>query len=336
MKRLIFLIITVFMVSGCSSLEKTESEVSQNTFMLNTICQITVYDMEKSEADEIIADVFSLCSEYEKKLSRTIKSSEISAINSSNGQWVEVSEETIDLIKLAEEYSKASEGKFDITIAPATELWTFTSENPTLPNKEAMDEAISHVGYDNIEIDGNKIRLKDGKAAIDLGGIAKGFIADRARNSLLEKGVEKAIIVLGGNVLTIGPSENQAPFKIGIQVPFAPQGTLFGRLSVRNMSVVTSGTYERFFEHNGVIYHHILDTSTGYPVNNGVFSVTVISSSSAKADALTTTCFVLGVEKGMELIESTEDAEAIFITDDFKPHYSTGINKTNFELLISE
>ncbi|MDD3571172.1 MAG: FAD:protein FMN transferase, partial [Lachnospiraceae bacterium] len=159
-----------------------------------------------------------------------------------------------------------------------------------------------------------------------LGGIAKGYIGDKAKEYLLNNGVEKAIINLGGNILTIS-HDDDAPFTIGVQRPFDEQGTSYGILDIQNMSVVTSGTYERSFEKEGILYHHILDTKTGMPINNGLYSVTIIAKDSAVADALSTTCFVLGVEEGLKLIEETPDTEGIFITNDYEAHCSSGINK---------
>ena len=335
MKRVIALILMLTCLTGCNSqsiFSTKEKETKQTEFFLNTVSYITVYNMEEKSATEIINNCFTYCRKYEQMLSKTIKSSEISAINNSKGNWVTVSNDTINLISLANKYSGLSGGKFDCTIEPVTALWDFNSQEHVVPNPSAIAEAVTHVDYKGIEIDGNKIRLTDENAAIDLGGIAKGHIGDKAKEFLLENGVEKAIISLGGNILTISP-DNGVPFKIGVQRPFDSQGTSYGILEIQNMSVVTSGTYERSFEKDGTLYHHILDTKTGMPVDNGLYSVTIITKESAVADALSTACFVLGVNEGMKLIEETPDAEAIFITTDYQAHCSSGINKTiSFEI----
>ena len=326
MRKLMILLISVLMFSGCTP--KQAEPVSQTSFLLNTISTISVYNMPEEKANKIIEDTFALCSEYENKLSKTISSSEISKINSSNGEWVEVSDETAELINLSLKYSEISNGKFDITISPVTDLWDFNGNGSKKPAEHEIAEALKHVGYENIEISGNKIRLSDPKASIDLGGIAKGFIGDKAKEFMLENGVSKAIISLGGNILLIGPEDEDHLFSVGIQEPFSQTGVLFGKLYLKDTSVVTSGVYERFLYDNNTLYHHILDTNTGYSANTGLNSVTIISSSSADADALSTTCFLLGAEKGMELIENTDDTEAVFITDKNEPIYSSGINKT--------
>ncbi|MGE4214671.1 MAG: FAD:protein FMN transferase [Anaerotignaceae bacterium] len=335
MKRIIVLILIFTCLTGCNSqsISSTKAkETKQAEFFLNTVSYITIYNMEEKSATEIINNCFTYCRKYEQMLSKTIGSSEISAINNAKGNWVTVSQDTINLVSLANKYSTLSDGKFDCTVAPVTALWDFNSEEHVVPNPIDIAEAITHVDYNEIEIDGNKIRLTDENAAIDLGGIAKGYIGDKAKEYLLKNGVEKAIVNLGGNILTISPDED-TPFKIGVQRPFDEQGTSYGILEVQNMSVVTSGTYERSFEKDGILYHHILDTKTGMPVDNELYSVTIITQESAVADALSTTCFVLGIDDGMKLIEATPDAEAIFITNDYKAHYSSGINKTiSFEI----
>lgn len=335
MKRIITLILILTCLTGCNSqsiFSNKANETKQTEFFLNTVSYITIYNMKEKSATEIINNCFAYCRKYEQMLSKTIESSEISAINSAKGNWVTVSQDTINLISLANKYSELSGGKFDCTVAPVTALWDFNSEEHVVPNPSELAEAITHVDYNAIEIDGNKIRLTDENAAIDLGGIAKGYIGDKAKEFLLDNGVEKAIINLGGNILTISPTDD-TPFKIGVQRPFDDQGNSYGILEIQNMSIVTSGNYERSFEKDGILYHHILDTKTGMPVNNGLYSVTIISKESAVADALSTTCFVLGVDEGIKLIDQTPDTEAIFITADYEAHCSSGINKNiSFEI----
>ncbi|MGL4790136.1 MAG: FAD:protein FMN transferase [Anaerotignaceae bacterium] len=323
-KIILFLIVSIFLV-GCKN-SKAET-VTLSSFFLNTVSSITIYDKTKTEAENIISEAFVVCREYENILSRTIATSDISKINSGNGDWVTVSQETIEVIEQGIKMGEISHGEFDITLAHVSELWDFANENPTIPSENVLLEAISHVGFENIEIDGNNVRLLDKGAAIDLGGIAKGYIGDRAREFLIEKGVTRAIVNLGGNILTINPETEDDTFSIGIQRPFDLQNALFGVLAIKNKSVVTSGVYERGFEKGGVLYHHILDTKTGMPINNGIYSVTIIAESATIADGLSTACFALGLEEGMKLIEDLEGVECIYITDGFEPKMSSGINK---------
>ena len=157
---------------------------------------------------------------------------------------------------------------------------------------------------------------------INLGAIAKGYIADKMKDYLLEEGVESAIIDLGGNVLCVGQRPDGSPFRIGVQMPFADRSETAAVMEISDKSVVSSGIYERYFEQDGVLYHHILNPSTGYPYENDLVSVTIISDESVDGDGLSTTCFALGLDKGMELINSLPDVQAVFITEDYQLHYS--------------
>ncbi len=195
------------------------------------------------------------------------------------------------------------------------------------PDTDALTSVCTHIDYRSIVIDeqAETVMLTDPDAAIDLGFIAKGYIADRIRDYLVSKNVTSAIINLGGNILCIGSRPDKNPFRVAVQYPFGQTGDMITTLSIRDQSVVTSGVYERFVEADGVRYHHILDPRTGYPAENNLLSVTIITDSSTDADALSTACFLLGLSDGMALIESLSDTEALFITDDYELHYSSGL-----------
>jgi len=229
-----------------------------------------------------------------------------------------VSDTTIELLKKGIKFGELTDGAFDITIAPLSELWDFKNNPGNVPSESDIAEALSHVNYKNIVIEGNTVTLTDPEAAIDLGGIAKGYMADQLKEYLLREGVNSAIINLGGNVLTIGEKPDETAFNIGIQKPFDEQNATITSVQVKDSSVVTSGSYERYFKVNDVIYHHILNTKNGYPCDNGLLSVTILSEASIDGDALSTTCFALGLEKGQELIASLEGIDAIFVTEDFE------------------
>lgn len=337
MKKIIIFILLSILFVGCgntssvtnSKTQKSQLPITETEFILNTIASISVYEANNSkDVVQIINECFSLCSDYEKLFSRTIEGSDVDKINKSNGTAVEVSPETTELINLSLKYSNLSQGAFDITIEPISALWNFQSETPVVPPSELINEVVKHVDYKNIVVEGNTVKLKDPIASIDLGGIAKGYIADRAADFLKENGVTSAIINLGGNILTIGTKTDGDKFSIGIQKPFDEQNSVLGIIYSDDMSIVTSGVYERYFKINNVIYHHILNPKTGYPIENNIFSVTIVSKTSADCDALSTACFVLGLEKGMALIESLDGIEAVFVTNDYKTHSSSGIGNT--------
>ena len=224
------------------------------------------------------------------------------------------------VIKIQILYSELSGGAFDLTIEPVSALWDFKADKPTVPSSDAIAQAVSHVDYTKVDIRDNTVTLEDPEAGIDLGAIAKGYIADQVKTYLKKQGIKHAIINLGGNVDVIGTKPDGSKYNIGIQKPFDESGEAITSVQLKDQTVVTSGIYERYFKKNGKLYHHILDPRTGYPCENNLHSVSIITDSSTKADALSTTCFLLGYEKGMELIQSMDGVEAIFITDDEKVH----------------
>lgn len=315
---------SVDMQAGANQLPELTEPISSSNILLNTLVSIKLYDRG---SQELIQECFDLIRDYEAKLSRTIATSEISQLNAAGGQPVTISPETADLLSLALHYSELSGGAFDLTIAPVSSLWDFTSTEPSRPTEEAILNALPHVDYRGVLIDGSQVTLSDPKAAIDLGAIAKGYIADRVKDYLLSKGVESAIINLGGNVLCVGSKPDGSGFSVGIQKPFEGYSETISILELHDMSVVSSGIYERCFREDDVLYHHILDPSTGYPYDNNLLSVTILSQNSADGDALSTVTFALGLEKGMELIDSLPDTWAVFITDDYQLHYSEGFEE---------
>lgn len=334
-RKILFLLLTVVLIlpvlQGCGT---ANTKVSRSGFYFDTIITITLYGTSN---EKYINDCFSLADDYEHKFSNTIADSEISRINNASGDYVSVSNETIELLTAAMQYGEISEGKFDISIGHLSDLWKFSeiaknsaneeneADASVIPDDSEIQEQISHVDYHCIEMDGNRVRLADPDSKLDVGGIAKGYIADKMRAYLNQKDITSGIISLGGNVLTIGPKTDNNPYTIGIQKPFADTGTPLAELRIKDASVVTSGIYERYYRVNGKLYHHILNTATGYPIENNLYQVTIISSCSMDGDALSTTCFALGLEKGMELIENTDNVEAVFVTDDGEIHCSSGI-----------
>lgn len=328
----IILCTLICLLGGC---QKKEKSVSKSGFYFDTIISITLFGTEDST---LIDNCFTLAAKCEALFSNHIDDSEISQINAQAGKnYVKVSEETLSLINKGIEYSKNSEGVFDITIGPLSDLWNIpeisknlqTDDNQAdsscVPNEDSIKKILPHIDYSSIKIKNDSIMLKDSESKLDVGGIAKGYIADLMKDYLVSQGVTSGIINLGGNVLTIGHKLDGSEFNVGIQKPFEESGVSISVIPVADKSIVTSGVYERYFKYNEKLYHHILDTQTGYPYNNGLLSVTIISDKSIDGDALSTTCFALGKEKGMALIESLENIEAVFIYSDYSIHPSSGI-----------
>ena len=309
---------SILLLSGCSGLPRERSQTYTDT-LFDTVISVQIFD---SVDEDVLKGCEKLCKKYDSMFSNKIEDSEISRINSAGGNPVEVSKETIKLIKKGIYYSEMSDGVFDITIAPVSNLWDFKAETPLVPSPEAIAEAVSHVNYENIIIRDNTVKLTDPHAGIDLGAIAKGYIADRIKDYLEEEGVRHAMINLGGNVLAMGSKLDGSDYNIDIQKPFDETGEPITSVKISDKSVVTSGIYQRYFKADGKIYHHILDPNTGYPCENNLYSVTILTDSSLTADALSTTCFLLGYDRGMKLINQLDNVDAVFITNDNQIHYS--------------
>ncbi len=309
-------------LSGCAAVSKEPMTYTDTVF--DSVIALTIYD---SKDQEILDECKSMCHKYDAMFSATNPDSEISKINQAGGNPVEVSSETATLIKKGLYYGKLSNGAFDITVGKVSGLWDFTAENPTIPDAAAIADALEHVDYRKVLVSGNTVTMQDPEASIDLGGIAKGYIADQLKKYLEKEGVRHANINLGGNVQTIGGKPDGSDFNIGIQEPFSETGIPITSVKINDQSIVTSGTYQRYFEKDGTIYHHILDPKTGYPCQNGLSSITIITDSSLTADALSTTCFVLGPEEGLKLVNQLDNVDAVFIDNENEITYSNNFMK---------
>jgi thiamine biosynthesis lipoprotein len=316
----VILFLTAALFSGCTV--KKSGPISRTGFYFDTVISIAIYD---SENETILDGCMKMASHYDQLLSAQKEGSDIWNVNHAKGKPVTVDSDTADLLQKALYYARLSGGRFDPTLGGVSSLWNFNGQTPgPVPAASDISSALTHVGYQNIELSGNTVTLKDPDTQIDLGAIAKGYIADQIKSYLQKQGVKSAIINLGGNVLLVGSKPDHEEFTIGIQKPFADNSTYITTVSASDLSIVSSGTYERYFEQDGKKYHHILDPSTGYPVENHLLGVTILSKLSVDGDGLSTTSFVLGLDEGMKLIESLPDTEAVFITDDDQLHYSSG------------
>ena len=243
-----------------------------------------------------------------------------------NGSIVfELSEPLAEIVAKGMEYAKVSEGRFDITIEPVTSLWNFSGDDKKIPEKKELQGALQYVDYGKISLAGNRLTFQMPGMGLDLGGIAKGYIADMLKAYLKDGGVTRAVINLGGNILCIGKKSAEENFLIGIQQPFADRHKTVAAVSVDDISVVSSGIYERYVtDETGKQYHHILNPKTGYPYENDLMAVTILSERSVDGDALSTTCFSMGKEQGMAYVDSLDGVYAMFITKDEKIWYSKG------------
>ena len=317
-KRAIFAVVFCLLLTSCA-LQNSQStpKFSETQLMLNTVVSITVYD-EKDK--QLIDECFEICRGYEKIFSRTDAESELHKLNAQGS--LEVSDELLRVLESALYWCEKSGGAFDITLGAVSDLYDFSGENPSVPEQYALKEALSHTGWENIAIRGNLVSLADSEAVIDLGAIAKGYIADKLAQHLRESGCESAIINLGGNILCVGEKTGGAPFNVGIQYPFEDTQKTITNVAVGDMSVVTSGIYERSFTEGGKLYHHILSPETGMPYETQLLAVSIIGPSSEMCDALSTVCFTLGIDEGLAIINSLDGYEAVFVDSGYTLHKS--------------
>ena len=341
------LVCPMLLFTGCQNTTgtstATEKEpISISSIKLNTAIQITIYD---SQDKSLLDDCLALCDRYELIFSRTNENSELYKLNhrisdsAASNQTIEtqttpyqvngttntwhISEYLAALLSQGLSITRESDGAFDIAIAPLTSLWDFTAEDPKAPDDADIQKVLPLCSSDGVTIGGQDITLPSDDIQFDVGAIAKGYIADRLKDFLVKKGVNSAIINLGGNVLCIGSKPDGTPFKVGIQKPFADRNETEAVMDITGKSVVSSGIYERCFKQNGKLYHHILNPKTGYPYDNSLISVTIISDQSVDGDALSTTCFALGLEDGLKFAEK-KGVQAVFITEDYELHYTDG------------
>ncbi|EFF36479.1 thiamine biosynthesis membrane-associated lipoprotein [Enterococcus faecium E980] len=347
-KKLLFSLITLsisFMVlTGCTnSTKNTTTESSASTkilkdpysdeqFLLGTYVRIRVYDEGKESA---LKPAFDRVKELGDKITINQKGSEIDEVNEQAGiKPVKVSDDVYTLVKRAYEYSQDSQGGFDMAIGAITQLWRIGFDDARKPSQEEIDQALKLVDYHKIELNDKEktVYLKEKGMIIDLGAIAKGYITDEVVKVLKKQGVTTAIVDLGGNVYVLGYSprgENQ-DWTVGIQDPNMARGSVLGSIKERNKTLVTSGIYERYLEVDGKKYHHLFDPKTGYPFDNDIASVTIITDKSIDGDGLSTAVFSMGVKKGLEYVESelNNGTEAIFVTKDDKVYVTDPIKDT--------
>lgn len=308
------ILLVLLALCGCNgSMENTDTR-----FLLDTFVTLT-----GDCSPETLAEAFELCSEYEKLLSRTEENSDVSRINGHTGD-ITVSKHTAKIVERALYYGNISGGAFDITLHDVNLLWDFNKS--IVPERKEIAEALQNVDYQSIELDGNRINTNGKK--IDLGGIAKGYIADRLAEFLKEKGAKNGLINSGSTIVIFGKERT-----VKLRKPFS-ENEFSAELVIKNKSVSTSGTYERYIELDSEIYHHILDPKTGYGVKTDLTSATVISDSALDGDALSTVCILLGRQKAVELIEATPDTEAVFIDEDGKLSFTSGIAEKNGSLQL--
>lgn len=321
------MLIPLLIFTSCSKPEKTGNEPY---LFLDSVLSLKILD-DDVDKDKITSDVRKRLETIENEMSTHLASSDISKVNSNAGvKPVPVSEDILDLLSITEKYVSYTKnnpaGRFDIRIYPVVKLWDIGGSGERVPNAQELSDALAKVNSKmTVDRKNKTIYLEQKGMGIDLGGCAKGYADDEIVKILNENGVKSAIIDLGGNIYVHGSKAGKT-FKVAIQDPQKSDGYI-GVLDIKDSSVVTSGIYERFFEKDGVCYHHILSTTDGYPVNNGLVSVSVIGKSSTVCDIMSTSLFLLGQDKGLETANQIPDIEAVFLNDKGEIYLTDGAKK---------
>lgn len=314
MRKLFIAAAVVCMIAGCA---RTVREQSETLFAMDTVMDLKVY----SNSDTALSDAHAEIMRLDALLDRGDSAGDIYRINTE--KTAVVSSETADILRTAIATSEETDGAFDITTAPLSDLWGFYNLDFRIPTDGEILSALDGVGYQKIQLTENTITIPE-NTAIDLGGIAKGYASDRVVDVLRASGVSSAIISLGGNVHALGSRTDGRDWSVGITDP-DDKNRLIGTVNVRDKAVITSGSYQRFFERDGVTYHHIIDPATGKSAASGLKSVTVIADSGIRADSLSTALFVMGLDKSAELWRKNGGFDAVFVTDGGSVYITDGI-----------
>ena len=284
-------------LSGCSG--SREATAEGNGFYFDTEVSIRVTG---ENAEELLEGCFSICRQMETTFSRTREDSELYRVNHRSGSQVALSRDLAAVVETGIEFYQLTGGKLDITVGPLCEIWDFTGERNVPPSDREIQEALEKVDGSSIHLEGQTLHFDREDTVIDLGALAKGYISDKLKEYLRGEGVTSALVNLGGNVMALGAKPDGSPWVVGIQKPFAGRGTYEKTISVEDKTVISSGTYERYFEWEGERYHHILDPDTGYPAKTWTQQVTIVGESGLLGDALSTSCLVLEPEEARALV----------------------------------
>lgn len=316
------IICAIFFTSCADKALKSEPQ-SKSFFAMDTYMTVTVYG---KNAEKVLEQAEERVTELEKMWSVTDENSEIYAVNHSGGKPVEVSKETEELLDFSLDISELTNGALDCTMYPILTEWGFTTSDYKIPTDEKIGELLENTGYEKVRLDGNSVVVPE-DIQIDLGAVGKGYTGDLIVDILQKNGIDSALLDLGGNIQTIGTKPDGTEWKLGLRSPF-DEGS-FATLEVSDCAVITSGGYERYFVgEDGETYWHILDPKNGRPAHSGLVSVTVVGKEGRLCDALSTSLFVMGLDRATELWKQRDDFEMILITDDGKIYLTENLEES--------
>jgi thiamine biosynthesis lipoprotein len=349
---LAWMIAVISLFTGCSQPGPAVHSHSE-LFFGGIPCSVQIYEeqntpLAKTIVDKLFERIFDRIREIDNKMSYHIPTSEINAVNAEAGkQAVRVSDDTFFVIETGLASGQLFDGRFDISVGPLVRLWGIGTEQARVPSQAEIAETLPLVNYQNVKIDNNtkEVFLTKTGMSLDLGALAKGYACDEVTRLITEIGIKGAIIDIGGNIMVLGSKEvpdqtkagviNHEPWRVGVRHPVVEEARtdIIGILKIQDQTIVTSGLYERFYMQDGIRYHHILNTKTGYPVENSLLSVTIITRESIIADIFSTGIFTLGLEEGKRFVEGRAGMDALLITKDKEIYLTSGLEAEKFELM---
>lgn len=333
MRRIIacLLLCLLFSLTACTRNKEGSSsgytsenymEATSKFFAMDTYITFTAYG---KDAEQILNSAQKKVNELESLWSVTDTNSEIYAVNHSAGNYVTLSQETTDLVSFALEMADKTSGALEPTIYPILTAWGFTTDKNHVPSEDEIAKLMQYIGHDKVILSGSQIQIEDGMQ-LDLGAVGKGYAGDLVVELLKENGITSALLDIGGNIQTVGAKPDGSSWRIGIKDPL--EDSNMGMLDIVDKAVITSGGYERYFtSEDGKKYGHIIDPLTGYPAESGLISATIIASEGKVGDALSTSIYVMGVEKATEYWRDNKNFDMILITDDEEIYVTEDIEK---------
>ena len=323
--------ILLFLLLIASACHREQSLYNKSERIMGSIFEITAFSVDMAECQKVVDEAFKEMRLVDRLMSTYNSESEISQLNRLAGvSSLKVSQQVMEIIQEAKRYSELTDGAFDVTVGTLVELWGFKHKDWRFPDASEIQQVLPLVNYKNILLDEETqtVKLKLAGMKIGLGAIGKGYAVDKAIETLKRHGIKHALVNASGSIFALGTKIDKTEWTVGIRHPRGSREQIFATLQIENQGVATSGDYENFFVKDGKRYSHLLDPRTGKPVDNGMLSVTIVAQTATEADALSTSVFMLGVDRGLKLIEELDGVEGVLIR-------ATGVSSTELDVIVS-